>query len=110
MARLPLIAQPFVVSKSSPAGILHNGVSILDTNGITQPPDRFCAAPKVSELPIGIQIGGVPDNMIMDALQSLLLLKAVQAGDFFGRGCAYADISQLPTHLCQPDAGHRRRY
>lgn len=77
MARLPLIAQPFVVSKSSPAGILHNGVSILDTNGITQPPDRFCAAPKVSELPIGIQIGGVPDNMIMDALQSLLLSKEI---------------------------------
>jgi len=52
MGGLGLIAQPFVVAFSVGLGILHNGQSVLDTDGIAQAPDGSGAAPKVAELSV----------------------------------------------------------
>ena len=46
--------------------ILHDGVAILDADGIIEPPHGTAAAPKVSEFAGLIERGGVPNHMIMD--------------------------------------------
>ena len=46
--------------------VLYNGIAVLNTDGIIQPPDRAGAAPEVSEFPVTVQIDCVPDDVIMD--------------------------------------------
>ena len=43
-----------------------NGVAILDADGIAQTVDSASAAPKVAELAVTLQRGGVPYNMVVD--------------------------------------------
>ena len=58
------IAQPLVVALAAPLGSLHNGVAVLDADGIAQAVDSAGAAPKVAELAVTLQRGGVPYNMV----------------------------------------------
>lgn len=60
------IAQPLVVALTAPLGSLHNGVAVLDADGIAQAMDSAGAAPKVAELAVTLQRGGVPYNMVVD--------------------------------------------
>ena len=64
MGGLRLIAQPLVVAFPVRFWILNDRQSILDADGIAQPPDGLCAAPKVAELAVALQRGGVPYNMV----------------------------------------------
>ena len=59
------VAQPLVVALAAPLGSLHNGVAVLDANGIAQAVNGAGAAPKVAELAVTLQRGGVPDNMVV---------------------------------------------
>src|SRR5699024_4627266 len=60
------IAQPLVVALAAPLGSLHNGVAVLDADGVAQTVDSAGAAPKVAELAVTLQRGGVPYNMVVD--------------------------------------------
>ena len=60
------IAQPLVVALAAPLGGLHDGVAVLDADGVAQAVDGTGAAPKVAELPVTLQRGGVPYNMVVD--------------------------------------------
>ena len=66
MGGLGLIAQPFVVAFSVGFRVLHNGQSVLDTDGIAQASDGSGAAPKVAEFSVTIRIDRRPDDVIMD--------------------------------------------
>ena len=66
MGGLGLITQPFVVAFSVGFRVLHNGQSVLDTDGIAQAPDGSGAAPKVAEFSVTIRIDRRPDDVIMD--------------------------------------------
>ena len=57
---------PFVVALSVPFGDLHDGISVLDTDGITQAANSASAALKVAELTVTLQFDGVPYNMVAD--------------------------------------------
>ena len=61
-----LIPQPFVVGLTLALGISHNGISVLNADGIVQAAYRSGAAPEIAEFALFIQRGGVPDNVIMD--------------------------------------------
>ena len=53
----------FVAALSVPFGDLHDGISVLDTDGITQAANSAGAALKVAELTVILQFDGVPyDN------------------------------------------------
>ena len=54
------------VALAAPLGSLHNGVAVLDADGIAQAMDGAGASPKVAELAVTLQRGGVPDNMVVD--------------------------------------------
>ena len=60
------VSEPFVVAFPMRLGIFHNGVTILNADGIIEPPYRLGTAPKIAKLPGAIQRGGVPDNVVMD--------------------------------------------
>ena len=60
------IAQPLVVTLATPLGGLHDGVAVLDADGVAQAVDGAGAAPKVAELAVTLQRGGVPYNMVVD--------------------------------------------
>lgn len=60
------IAQPLVVALAAPLWSLHNGVAVFDADGIAQTVDSAGAAPKVAELAVTLQRGGVPYNMVVD--------------------------------------------
>ena len=66
MGGIGLFAQPLVVAFSVGFRVLHNGQSVLDTDGITQAPDGSGAAPKVAEFSVTIRIDRRPDDVIMD--------------------------------------------
>ena len=66
MGGLGLFAQPLVVAFSVGLWILHNGQSVLDTDGVAQAPDGSGAAPKVAELSVTIHIDRRPDDVIMN--------------------------------------------
>ena len=66
MRRLCLIAQPLVISFSMRLWIFHNGQSVFNADGITQPANSLSAAPKVPKFPVTVQIDRRPDNVIMD--------------------------------------------
>ena len=66
MGGLLFLSQPFIVGLTFAFGILHDGVAVLDADGITESADRSGTAPEVTELFGFIQSGGVPDNMIMN--------------------------------------------
>ena len=59
------VAQPLVVALAAPLGGLHDGVAVLDADGVAQAVDSTGAAPKVAELPVTLQRGGVPYNMVV---------------------------------------------
>ena len=60
------VTQPLVVALDAPLGSLHNGVTVLNADGIAQTVDGAGAAPKVAELAVTLQRGGVPYNMVVD--------------------------------------------
>lgn len=60
------VTQPLVVALAAPLGSLHNGVTVLNADGIAQTVDGAGAAPKVAELAVTLQRGGVPYNMVVD--------------------------------------------
>ena len=60
MGRLLLISQPFIVGLAFGFWILHDGVTVLDADGITEPADCSGATPEVTELSGFIQGSGVP--------------------------------------------------
>ena len=64
--RLGLIAQPFVVALSMGLWILHDGVSVLNADGVTEPPHRTGAAPEISKLPVAVQVDCTPNDVIVD--------------------------------------------
>ena len=66
MGGLLLIAQPLVVGLAFALWILHDGVTVLNTDCIAEAANRFGAAPEVSELAVLIESGGVPDHMIVN--------------------------------------------
>ena len=66
MGRFRLIAQPLVVAFSVWLWVLDNGQPVLDAEGVAQTPDSFCAAPKIAELPVTVQVDRTPNDMIMD--------------------------------------------
>ena len=66
MGGLGLFAQPLVVAFSVGVWVLHNGQSVLDTDGIAQAPDGSGAAPKVAEFSVTICIDRRPDDVIMN--------------------------------------------
>src|SRR5699024_5872997 len=51
---------------AAPLWSLHNGVAVFDADGIAQTVDSAGAAPKVAELAVTLQRGGVPDNVVVD--------------------------------------------
>ena len=62
--RLPLglfgpIPQPLVIALSMWLRVLHNRVSVLNADGVIEPPDRTGAAPKIPKLPLIVQGGGI---------------------------------------------------
>ena len=59
------ITQPLVVALAAPLESLHNGVAILDADGVAQAVDSAGAAPKVAELAVTLQRGGVPYNVVV---------------------------------------------
>ena len=66
MGGLLFISQPFIVGLTFAFGILHDGVAVLDADGITESADRSGTAPEVTEFSGFIQGGGVPDDMVMN--------------------------------------------
>jgi len=66
MGGIGLFAQPLVVAFSVGFRVLHNGQSVLDTDGIAQASDGSGAAPKVAELSVTICIDRRPDDVIMN--------------------------------------------
>lgn len=67
MAGFLLIAQPFVICLPFAFGIFYDGVSVLNTDGVIEPTNRFGASPEIAELPVTFQIDSAPYNVIMDA-------------------------------------------
>ena len=61
-----LVAQPLAIALSMRFWVLHDGVSVLDADGIVEPPHGPGAAPEVSELPVTVQVDGIPDDAVMD--------------------------------------------
>ena len=66
MGGLLFVAQPLVVALAVALRILHDGVAILDADGVVESPHGAAAAPKVAEFASLIERGGVPNHMIMD--------------------------------------------
>ena len=66
VGRLRRVAQPLVVTLAAPLGSLHDGVAVLDADGVAQAVDGAGAAPKVAELAVTLQRGGVPYNMVVN--------------------------------------------
>ena len=46
MGGLRLITQPLVIAFSMRFWVLYNGIAVLNTDGIVEPPDRVGTAPK----------------------------------------------------------------
>ena len=72
MGGLRLIPQPLVIAFSMRFWVLYNGIAVLNTDGIVEPPDRAGTAPKVSEFPVTVQIDRVPDDVVMDTLKQTM--------------------------------------
>ena len=66
MGGLLLIAQPLVVGLALALGVGHNGVSVLNADGIVQAAHGFGAAPEIPKFALFIQSGSVPNDVIMD--------------------------------------------
>ena len=64
MGGIGRIAQPLVVALTAPLGSLHNGVAVLDADGIAQAMDSAGAAPKVPKLPLVVQSGGIENDVV----------------------------------------------
>jgi len=60
------VAQPLVVALAVALWILHDGVAVLDADGIIKPPNGTTAAPKVSEFAGLAERGRVPNHMIVN--------------------------------------------
>lgn len=58
--------QPLVIALAPAFGMLHDGISVFNANGITELPHRPTRTEEVPEFPGVIQAGGVPDDVIMD--------------------------------------------
>ena len=60
------IAQPLVVALAVGLGVLHDGVAVLNADGIAQPPHRPGAAQKIAELAVAVQVDRIPNDVVMD--------------------------------------------
>ena len=58
--------QPLVVAFAPALRILYDGVAVLNTDCVTQPPDRPRRTKKIPELPAVIQADRIPDDVVMD--------------------------------------------
>ena len=63
---LLLLAQPLVVGLAFALWILHDGVTVLNTDCIAEAANRFGAAPEIAELALLIESGGIPNHMIVN--------------------------------------------
>ena len=61
-----LAAQPFIVGLATALGILYNGLSVFDADGVIEPPHRPPRTEEVPEFSGAVQSGRVPDDMIMN--------------------------------------------
>ena len=66
MRGLGLIAQPLVIAFSMRFRVFYDGVAVLNANRIIEPPHSSGAAPEVSELPVTVQVDGVPDDVMVN--------------------------------------------
>ena len=66
MGGLLLVAQPFVVTLALALWVGHNGISVLNADGIVQAAHSSGAAPEIPKFALLIQSGGVPNDVIMD--------------------------------------------
>ena len=79
--------------------VLYNGISVLNADGIIEPPDRAGAAPKVPKLPLVVQSGGIENDVIMDVF--LVYMGADNEGVF--------PLGETPSQLtAQPVCFFRR--
>ncbi len=60
------VAQPLVVALAVALRILHDGVTVLNADGVVEPPHGAAAASKVSEFPSLTERGEVPNHMIVN--------------------------------------------
>ena len=51
--------------------VFYNGISVLNADGIIEPPDRAGASPKVPKFPLIVQSGCIENDMIMEMLKEL---------------------------------------
>ena len=58
------ITQPLVIALSMRLRVLYNGISVLNADGIIEPPDRAGAATKVPKLPLVVQSGGIENDVV----------------------------------------------
>ena len=61
-----MVAQPFVVGLAFALGVGHNGISVLNADGIVQATHSSGAAPEIPKLALLVKICGVPNDVIMD--------------------------------------------
>ena len=54
------VAQPLVVALAAPLRGLHDGIAVLNADGIVQTADGTGASPEIAELAVTLQRGGVP--------------------------------------------------
>ena len=79
MGGLLFVAQPLVVALAVALRILHDGVAVLDADGIVEPPNSTAAAPKVSEFAGLAERGRVPNHMIVNMVVDVVGAVAVVA-------------------------------
>lgn len=64
MGGLLLVAQPFVVTLALALWVGHNGISVLNADGIVQAAHSSGAAPEIPKFTLLIQSGGVPNDVV----------------------------------------------
>ena len=64
MGGLRLIAQPLVVAFAVGVWVFDNRQPVLNADCVAQSADSLCAAPKIAELPVTIQIDSTPNNVV----------------------------------------------
>ena len=66
MGGLRVVAQPLAVVIFPALRIGDYGEPMLGADGVTEPCDRPAGAEKIPKLPLAVQCGGVPDDVIVD--------------------------------------------
>ena len=100
MGKASQIAQPLVVAFAVALWILHNGIAVLDAEGVVQPPHGFCAAPKVSEFAVTVQIDGADDNVVVDVM---FICMSADDKSVFALGEAHGQLPAQPVCFLRRD-------